>query len=148
MPSTYHSLSYHIVFSTKHRATTIALPWRGRLNEYLGGTIRGLEGVSLGVGGVADHIHLLASLKPTHCLADVVREIKKASSVWVHQEIGVREFAWQDGYAAFTVSPTSRNAIQKYIAMQEEHHRKRSFRDELIAMLKRAGVEYDPRNLD
>jgi putative transposase len=148
MPSTYLSLHYHLVFSTKKRATYIADPWRYRLHEYLGGTIDGLGGVPEAVGGVADHVHLLVGLKATHCLADVLRELKKASSAWVHQEIGLAEFAWQEGYAAFTVSPTSRPAVRKYIARQEEHHRTTSFRDELIAMLNQAGVEYDPRYLD
>ena len=148
MPSTYLSLHYHLIFSTKHRATIIADPWRARLHEYLGGTIRGLGGVAEAVGGVPDHVHLLVGLKATHCLADVLRELKKASSVWVHQEIGLTAFAWQEGYAAFTVSPPSREAIRDYIARQEEHHRTKSFREELIAMLEQAGVEYDPRYLD
>ena len=148
MPSTYLSLHYHLVFSTKHRAATIDASWRSQLHDYLGGTVRGLGGVSQGVGGVADHVHLLVGLKATHCLADVLRELKKASSVWVHEEIGVKAFAWQEGYAAFTVSPTLREAVQQYIADQELHHRRQSFRDELIAMLQRAGVEYDPKYLD
>jgi REP element-mobilizing transposase RayT len=97
---------------------------------------------------VADHVHLLAGLKATHCLADILREIKKASSVWVRDEIGATDFAWQEGYAAFTVSPTARTAIAKYIDNQEAHHRGRSYREELKAMLKRAGVAYDPRYLD
>lgn len=148
MSSTYLSLHYHLVFSTKHRAPIIASAWRERLHDYLGGTIRGLGGVSEGVGGVADHVHLLVGLKATHCLADILRELKKASSVWIHAEIGLSDFAWQEGYAAFTVSPTSREAIQQYIAHQEEHHRKQSYREELVAMLQRAGVEYDPNYLD
>jgi putative transposase len=148
MSSTYLSLHYHLVFSTKNREASIAAAWRSRLHEYLGGTIRGLGGFSDEVGGVADHVHLLVGLKATHCLADVMRELKKASSVWVHEEIGDKSFAWQDGYAAFTVSAPSREAIREYISDQEEHHRVKSFREELIAMLGRAGVEYDPRYLD
>jgi putative transposase len=148
MGSTYLSLHYHLVFSTKNREPTIAREWQDRFHEYLGRTVRGLEGQPEGVGGVADHVHLLVGLRATHCLADVMRELKKASSAWVHQEIKLREFAWQEGYAAFTVSPTSRPAVQKYIANQEEHHRDQSYRDELIAMLEQAGVEYDPKYLD
>ena len=148
MSSTYLSLHYHLVFGTKHREATIAAAWRTRLHDYLGGTIRGLGGFPQGVGGVADHVHLLVGLKATHCLADLLRELKKASAVWVHEEIGDKSFAWQEGYAAFTVSPTSRAVIQEYIATQEAHHRKQSFREELQAMLQRAGVEYDPKYLD
>ena len=103
MSSTYLSLHCHLVFSTKNRVPAIAADWQARLHEYLGGTIVGLGGFPQGVGGVADHVHLLVGLKATHCLADVLRELKKASSVWVHEQIGLRSFAWQDGYAAFTV---------------------------------------------
>jgi putative transposase len=148
MPSTFLSLHYHLVFSTKHREPTIAASWRERLHDYLGGIIRGLDGFPQGVGGVADHVHVLVGLKATHCLADVMRELKKASSVWTHEEIGAKDFAWQEGYAAFTVSPTSRPAVKQYIARQEQHHAQLSFRAELIAMLERAGIEYDPKYLD
>lgn len=148
MPSTYLSLHYHLVFSTKHRKALIAGPWRERLHEYLGGTIAGLGGFPQGVGGVADHVHLLVGLKATHCLADVLRELKKAATLWVHEEIGLREFAWQEGYAAFTVSATARAAVKRYIANQEKHHRKKSYREELVELLERAEIEYDERYLD
>jgi REP element-mobilizing transposase RayT len=148
MASTFLSLHYHLVFSTKNREPYIAADWQDRLHEYLGGTIRGLGGQPECVGGVADHVHLLVGLRATHCLADVMRELKKTSSVWIHDVIGVQEFAWQEGYAAFTVSPTARPAVQKYIVNQEQHHRHGSYREELIAMLEQAGVEYDPKYLD
>jgi putative transposase len=148
MASTYLSLHYHLIFGTKNREPLIAMPWRSRLHEYLGGTVAGLGGFPEGVGGVADHVHLLIGLKATHCLADVLRELKKASSVWVHEVIGLRSFAWQEGYAAFTVSATARKAVQKYIANQEAHHRVRSFREELMDMLEKAGIDYDPKYLD
>ncbi|MCW5550888.1 MAG: IS200/IS605 family transposase [Verrucomicrobiae bacterium] len=148
MSSTYLSLHYHLVFSTKNREALIAPEWRARLHEYLGGTVRGLGGFPEGIGGVADHVHLLVGLKATHCLSDFMRELKKASSTWVHEEIGLRAFAWQEGYAAFTVSATAREGVKRYIANQEEHHRVKSFREELIEMLNKAGVEYDPKYLD
>lgn len=148
MSSTYLSLHYHLVFGTKGRIPYIDADWRARLHDYLGGTIRGLGGFPEGVGGVADHVHLLIGLKSTHCLADVMRELKKASSVWVHDEIGVKAFAWQEGYAAFTVSASGREAVQKYIANQEAHHRAKSFREELVEFLDKSGVEYDPKYLD
>ena len=148
MASTYLSLHYHLVFGTKNREPSIASSWRSRLHEYLGGTISGLGGSPQGVGGVDDHVHLLVGLKATHCLADVLRELKKASSIWVHEEIGLRSFAWQEGYAAFTVSATTREAVKTYIAHQAEHHVAKSGRDELIVMLGKAGIEYDPKYLD
>ena len=148
MSSTFASLHYHIVFSTKHRKPMIDVAWRERLHEYLGGTVNGLKGFTQGVGGTEDHVHLLVGLKTTHCLADFMRELKRSSSVWVHSEIGLTTFAWQEGYGAFTVSPTSRESVKGYIANQEEHHRKISFRDELAEILRQAGIAFDEKWLD
>ena len=108
MSSTFLSLHYHIVFSTKDRRPFIADVWRDRLFEYLGGTANGLKGFTQGVGGTDDHVHLLIGLKSTHCLADFMRKLKKASSLWVHETIGLPSFVWQEGYGAFTVSATAR----------------------------------------
>jgi putative transposase len=148
MSSTYLSLHFHLVFSTKNREGIIAPEWRSRMHEYLGGTVRGLGGTPDRVGGVADHVHLLVGLKATHCLSDFMRELKKASSLWAHETGKSPTFAWQEGYAAFTVSATSRKAVQHYIDNQEEHHRAKSFRKELIEMLEKAGVEYESKYLD
>ena len=148
MASTYLSLHYHIVFSTKERRSWIAESWRSRLHQYLSATINGLGGISQGVGGVADHVHLLVGLKATHRLADFMRDLKKSASIWVHDEIGEKSFAWQEGYAAFTVSATTRESVQAYIANQAEHHQRKTFREELVVFLERAGVEYDPQYLD
>ena len=148
MSSTFLSLHYHIVFSTKDRRPIIADAWRDRLFEYLGGTVNGLKGFTQGVGGTADHVHLLVGLKSTHCLADFMRELKKASSLWVHETIGSPSFAWQEGYGAFTVSATARDQVKQYIANQAEHHRVKTFREELEELLQRAGIEYEDKWLD
>ncbi len=148
MASTYLSLHYHLVYGTKNREPLILPQWRSRLHEYLGGTISGLGGYPRGIGGVSDHVHLLVGLKATHCLADVMRELKKASSLWVHETIGLPSFNWQEGYAAFTVSATARESVRSYIAHQEEHHRLKSFREELVEMLEKAGIDFDPAYLD
>ena len=148
MPSTFLALHYHLVFSTKDRTPVIAQAWRSRLWDYLGGTVQGLGGYSEGVGGVADHVHLLVGLRATHRLADFMRELKKASSVWVHQEMQNPHFQWQEGYGAFTVSPTARPQVQRYIDGQEEHHRTLSFREELKGLLLKAGVKFEDRYLD
>ncbi len=114
----------------------------------MGGTIKGLGGVSLQVGGVEDHVHLLVGLKATHCLSNVLRELKRTSSIWVHTEIGEKRFAWQEGYSAITVSPSACQSVRAYIKNQREHHQQKSFREELIELLLRAGIEYDARYLD
>jgi len=146
--STFSSLHYHLVFSTKNREPLIRSEWMPRLHEYLGGTVKGLDAEPQAVGGVADHVHLLVSLKTTHCLADFMRELKKASSMWVHEEVGHSRFRWQEGYGAFSVSPTARASVEKYVLNQADHHRRRSFRDEFVQFLEQAGVDYDPAYLD
>jgi putative transposase len=101
MPSTYASLHVHIVFSVKHRAPAIQKEWIHRLHDFIGGIVRGLQAQPIAIGGVADHVHLLIALKPTHCLADVVRDIKRSSSNWIVRTIQCEGFHWQSGYAAF-----------------------------------------------
>ncbi len=145
MPSTHLSLHYHIVFGTKNHDPMIQQTWRTDLHAYLGGIIRRANGIAESVDGVADHVHLLVGLRATHCLADVLRELKSVSSGWVHDEIGLPAFAWQEGYGAFTVSPSQRQAVRRYIEQQEEHHRTRTFREEYLEMLRRSGVEFDER---
>ena len=148
MPSTCTSLHYHLVFSTKNREPFITTAWRTRLQEYLGGMIRRVSGVPLAIGGVADHVHLLIGLKASHCLADVLRDLKKDSTHWVKDAHGLKLFAWQEGYAGFTVSPTAVESVRSYVLNQEEHHRHKSFREELIELLTKAGIEFDEKYLD
>jgi REP element-mobilizing transposase RayT len=148
MPSTHLSLHYHLVFSTKERRPLIVPAWRERLHAYLGGILNDLGAIPQAIGGVADHVHLLAGLKATHCLADVMRDLKRGSSEWVHDTIREREFAWQEGYGAFTVSANVRAEVRAYIARQEEHHRTRTFREEYLEFLRRGGVEFDERYVD
>ena len=148
MASTHTSLLYHLVFATKYREPLIAPQWRSRLHEYLGGVTRGLDGTPQGIGGVSDHVHLLVGLKPTHCVSDFMRELKKASSMWVVETIRLPSFRWQEGYGAFTVSASARAQVREYIDQQEDHHRKRTFRDEYLVLLQKSGIEYDERYLD
>ena len=147
MGSTFSCLRAHIVFSTKERRPFIASSWRSQLHAYLGGTVRGLEGVAEAVGGVADHVHLLVSYRPTLTISDFMRELKKATSVWAsenHEPL----FGWQDGYAVFSVSASQKDRVVAYIANQEEHHRQRMFREELESLLRRHGIEYKPEYLE
>jgi REP element-mobilizing transposase RayT len=146
MASTFLGLHYHLVFSTKERRPFIRPDWRSRFHDYLGGTVNGLDGISQQVGGVADHVHLLVGLKATHCLSDFMRELKKASSAWARTNFEP-EFAWQDGYAAFTVSASARERVIEYLRTQETHHARRDFAAELTSLLEKHGVAYDPKYL-
>jgi putative transposase len=147
MASTHLSLHFHVVFSTKNREPRIAEEWRERLHAYLGGVARNSGCIPEAVGGVADHVHLLLGLKATARLADVVRDIKAVSSKWIHDEADDHAFAWQEGYGAFSVSPSHRETVRSYIAQQEEHHRKMTFQEEYLELLHRCGVHFDERYL-
>jgi REP element-mobilizing transposase RayT len=142
MPATHLSLHYHIVFSTKDRRPFIRDDWRSRLHKYLGGLIRTADGIAEEIGGTADHVHILAGLRATHKLAAFVQDIKQTSSQWVHETINVKEFAWQQGYGAFTVSVSNCEVVRKYIVDQPAHHRTRTFQEEYVMFLKKHGVEY------
>ena len=147
MSSTHCALHYHFVFGTKKLDAAIHKEWRQRLHSYLGGTIKSANGIPIAIGGVADHVHLLVGLRPTHQVSELLRDIKRQSSAWVHQEICDRRFQWQDGYGAFTVSTSGIRATCAYIESQEEHHRTKTFQEEYVAFLKKNGVEYDPQYL-
>lgn len=146
MPSTYTSLHFHLVFSTKERLPLIAEDWRERLHSYLGGIVKGLEGIPLAVGGINNHVHLLVGLKSKHRLDYFLRDLKADSSVWIHKELK-KKIEWQKGYAAFTVSPSNIEGVKRYILNQEKHHQKKDFKEGLIELLKASGVEYDERYL-
>jgi REP element-mobilizing transposase RayT len=109
--------------------------------------VKKIDGIPEAIGGTGDHVHLLLGLKATHCLADVVREVKAKSSRWMHEQIGERSAGWQDGYGAFTVGAPDCKAVCAYIARQQEHHRKQTFQEEYLEFLNRGGVEYDERYL-
>jgi putative transposase len=148
MSSSFICHPFHIVFSTKNREPFIAPVWRPKLHAYFRGLIEGLGGDCEIVGGTADHIHLLMRLYAMHRPADFMREVKKASSAWAKKETGLRHFGWQDGYASFAVSASLVNQVRRYIENQEQHHQKRGFREELIILLRRSGMDFDERYLD
>jgi len=151
MPNTYTSLNYHIVFSTHQREPWLNYELRDTLWAYMGGAVRGMNGVALAVNGWTDHIHLLLGLRPDHRVSDVVRELKKASTQQLQYVYGKTGFAWQEGYYAFTVSSAHLAATRLYIEQQEEHHlraRTSSFLDEVKTFLKENNVTFDQKYLE
>ena len=147
MSSTHLSIHLHLVFSTKSREPWFAPEMLARVHSYMGGVIRQMNAVPNAIGGVADHVHLAVGLRATHYLPDVMRELKSESSRWVHQELGLAGFSWQEGYGAFSFAATSLEKVRRYIQHQEEHHRTTSFKEEYVKMLRRGMVEYDERYL-
>jgi REP element-mobilizing transposase RayT len=143
MSHSYAQNIVHFVFSTKDRAKTIAPAFRPKLWAYIHGICRN-EGIFVhAVGGTEDHVHCLLQLSPTHSLAKTVLTIKANSSRWARQQAG--SFTWQQGYAAFSVSASLCPAVIQYIRNQEAHHRKMSFEEEFLALLRKHGVNYDPK---
>jgi putative transposase len=146
MPSTFTNLLYHIVFSTKQREPLITEDFREELYKYIGGIIRAEDGILIEIGGIDDHVHLVAKLKPSMAVSEYLNKIKSNSSKWVNEnKKSARRFAWQEGYAAFTVSESQVPPVREYIQNQEVHHKKISFQQEFIALLERHGISYDPQ---
>ena len=142
----FTSLNYHVVFSTKYRKPTITTDVQERLYEYIGGIIRAKEGHLIEIGGVTDHVHILAGCSPKVAVSDWVRDIKANSARWMNDlQERPSPFEWQKGYGAFTVSASQLQVVRNYIEGQPEHHRQHSFRDEFLALLKRHNIEFDPR---
>ena len=146
MGHTYSKLMVHVVFSTKDRAPTLDSELKPRLFAYIGGIVRELGGTALLINGPADHVHILMLFPAKIALSEMMGKLKANSSGWVHREFPAkRAFAWQTGFAAFSVSLSQKQAVLDYIAGQEEHHRKLSFKEEFIAFLQKHEVEYDER---
>jgi len=138
----------HCVFSTKDRRPFISAQLRERLWPFLGGIARQHEMKAISIGGVQEHVHLLLSLPATMPISKAMQLIKGGSSKWVHESFpDQRLFAWQEKYGAFSVSVSQVDKLIKYIENQEPHHRKMSFQEEFVALLKKHNIEYDERYL-
>ncbi|QDS96814.1 IS200/IS605 family transposase [Adhaeretor mobilis] len=146
MAHTYCNALYHCVFSTKDRRKTIPPELQERLWPYLGGIARDNKFKALSVGGVEDHVHILLSLPTTMTISKAMQLVKGGSSKWIHDEFPEhRDFAWQEGFGAFTIGISQIEPTRKYIAKQAAHHQKTTFQDEFLAILKKHEIEYDPR---
>ena len=145
MAHTFTNLWFHVIFGTKGRQPSIDPRCRAELHAYLGGIVRELNGIAIGVNGTADHVHALIKLPPTLSIADALRLVKTNSSKWMHEKHRRPSFGWQSGYAAFTVSESGVRAVRSYIERQVEHHRKKTFAEEYVEFLEKNHVSYDPR---
>jgi len=148
MANTFTQLTYHVVFSTKNRTPVLMDAGREELYRYFWGIHKSLGCHLYRIGGVEDHVHILTSMPTTLAMSKYLQEIKTGTSAWIKS---TRKFpgweGWQDGYGAFTVSASHRNAVIEYIRNQPEHHRTESFLDELRRLLVEAGVKFDERYL-
>ena len=148
MAGKYLSLLVHFTWSTARREPWLEASMRDDLYSYVGGIMRNKKAKLLSAGGMFDHIHLYASMPSTISIGDFVSAVKSNSSRWIHESFSnLRNFAWQEGYGAFSVSKSEEERVMRYIANQESHHRKRTFKEELVALLDKHGIEYDKRYL-
>jgi putative transposase len=144
MPHTSGNILLHFIFATQGRRPSIKPAFRDDLFAYLGGIVREMNGMALIINGANDHVHMLIRVRPAHSASEIARVVKANSSRWARQK-HLAEFAWQTGYGVFSVSESSVVAVTKYIAGQEEHHKRQSFQEEFVAFLKKNHVEYDPK---
>ena len=146
MAGKYLSLLVHFTWSTAGREPWLELEMRDDLYSYNGGIVNNKNGKLIAAGAMHDHIHLYASMPSTISIADFVNAVKSNSSRWIHDYSSqLRAFAWQEGYGAFSVSKSEENKVIRYIANQDNHHRKRTFKEELVALLDKHGLAYDKR---
>ncbi len=146
--SSYRQIYYQIVFGTKHRSPTIAESNCTELYRYISGVTRNKNCKLHCINGVEDHIHIFSDLHPTICLADYVKDIKVASSLWMKANGNFPKFeAWQEGYGAFTYSGREKDKIINYIKNQKEHHKRQTFHDEFRNLLIEHGIEFDEKYL-
>ncbi len=144
MPGTYTRILIHAVVSTKERTPWITAAVSERLYPYLGGVVRAQKGVLYEIGGVEDHVHLYFRWRPDMCISDLMRMLKSGSSKWLHDEFpSLSAFAWQEGYAAFSVSKSQEAAVKRYILGQLEHHRNEDFKSEFLRLLRAHEIEFD-----
>ncbi|GIV28306.1 MAG: transposase [Bacteroidia bacterium] len=148
MSGTFSQIYIQIVFAVKGRQSLIHSEWEDRLYQYITGIVRGKGQKLLAINGMPDHIHIFIGMKPSCCLSDLVREIKKSSNEFINEnKLTKFRFSWQEGYGAFSYSHSHVDRVVKYVMNQKQHHRKVSFREEYIDFLKKFKIEHDEKFL-
>ena len=148
MASTFTQIYIQAVFAVKGRANLLDKQWRDELFKYMAGIIKGKNQKPIIVNGVGDHVHVFMGLKPTVTLSDLIRDIKNNSSNYINDNGLVKgKFSWQEGYGAFSYAHSQLDNVYQYILNQEEHHRKRKFKDEYLAILQEFEIPFDDRYL-
>jgi putative transposase len=146
MANTYTQIHIHSVFAVQNRDAVIHPTWKDELYRYITRIIQAHEHKLLAIGGMPDHVHILFGFRPLQSLSELMHDIKGGSSKWINEKGLIRcRFSWQEGYGAFSYAKTDLKNVIRYIQNQEEHHRKTSFMDEYVALLKEFEIEYDLR---
>jgi len=148
MANTYSQIYIQIVFAVKNRNALINSSWEEKLYQYITGIVKNKEQKLIAINGVADHIHIFIGLKPTCCLSDLVREVKKASTVFINDnKLSKYKFNWQAGFGAFSYSKSHIDAVYNYVMNQKAHHKKRTFKEEYLDFLKKYEISYEEKYL-
>ena len=148
MANTYSRIYLQVVFAVKGRKSLIQCEWKDELYKYICGVVNGKKEKVYAIGGVSDHIHILISIKPSSIISDLVRDIKCNSSKWINErQYVIDKFQWQEGFGAFSYTHWHLDTIINYINNQEEHHKKKSFKNEYLEFLEQFYIEYDEKYL-
>jgi putative transposase len=146
--STYSQIYIQIVFAVKYREALIHASWEDELFKYITGTIQNKGQLLIAINGMPDHIHILIAMKPSCCLSDLVREVKKSSTEFIKEKkLVARKFQWQEGFGAFSYSQSALDNVINYIKNQKQHHRKKTFRQEYMEFLEAFDIEYKEQYL-
>lgn len=144
--TSHHGILMHVVFSTKYRKPILLDDWRDDLFAYIGGIVKDHKATILKSGGIEDHVHLLIRVHPEFAISKTIQLLKTNSSKWINDNGKTKhKFQWQRGYGAFSVSQSMADKVKEYIANQRQHHATSSFEDEYLAMLRKHGIDFDPR---
>jgi REP element-mobilizing transposase RayT len=148
MAGSYSQIYLHYVFAVKGRQNLLQKPWREEVFKYISGIIKGKNQKPIIVNGVSDHVHVFVGLKPAMSIPNLIRDIKNNSSNFINENKWVKgKFSWQEGYGVFSYSHSQIDNVYRYIANQEAHHEKKTFKDEYIDFLVKSGIDYDERYL-
>lgn len=146
--STYSQIYIQVVMAVKGRHSLISSSWEEELYKYITGIVTNKGQKLITINGMPDHIHILIGLKPAFCLADLMREVKKASNAFINErKFAQGKFEWQEGYGAFSYSHSALDNVIAYIQNQKEHHKKKTFKQEYIGFLKKFQIVYDEKYL-
>ena len=144
MANSYSQIYLHVVFAVKGRKSLIKDEWTSQIYTYIAGACKNRGHHLYVIGGMSDHLHLLVGLNPKESVSSFVQSIKIQSSRWINEHYANGHFSWQAGYGAFSYSRSLIPVVIKYIENQKEHHRNKTFREELISLLEKAGIDYNP----
>jgi REP element-mobilizing transposase RayT len=148
MAGTFSQIYIQVVFAVKGRENLLQKPWRDEVFKYMAGIIKAKNQKPIIVNGVGDHVHLFIGLKPSMCLSDLIRDVKNNTTNFINDKKLIKsKFAWQEGYGAFSYSHSHMDNVYQYILNQEEHHSKRTFKEEYIGFLEKFEIEYDAKYL-